>query len=526
MATTSSTKPRGRSRTPVPDVAPATSSSAALDELTHGMTHPDQEGFVRTTLVAVANLTAHPANPRRDVGDVTELADSIRAHGVRQNLLVVPDPDNPGDLRIVIGHRRTAAARLAGVTHLPAVVDPSLTSADQLQIMLLENVQRQDLTPVEEADAYQGLLDLGTDVATIATRIGRSESTVRSRLRLVTLPEEARTAIHARSVTLEDAAALADLPEHLQAPVLKTVGTSNFQHEMARARDLLRREEQVTPLLDVLAAANAPELPSNVWAEPGAIVAARGRPAQAAELAASIAGQVGPGWSWRWYYGEVLVYRPQTLEEAQEAAKAAEKRAAWDAEREEHAEKARADRAVREEFASITAETRREFLEHLIHGRKALTKDQVAHLLDYTATALAEGPWDGTYVGGTYRHHPVPYDTEDADGLATWLRVGLPADQKLTYHRHELLPLVTAAAAGLSAPQRLLVALAAALEPISEDTWRWGGRSVTTARWYELLERLGYTVSDAEHAALVVEDGPDDPENDGDVDDENAAQVA
>ena len=100
-------------------------------------------------------IDPHPHNPRRQLGDLTELADSIRAQGVRQNLLVVPS-DLQGDgtwarYTAVIGHRRLAAAKLAGLTEVPAVVDEGLSPADQLELMLVENVQRSDLSPEEEA---------------------------------------------------------------------------------------------------------------------------------------------------------------------------------------------------------------------------------------------------------------------------------------------------------------------------------------------------------------------------------------
>ncbi|MCR6706517.1 MAG: ParB/RepB/Spo0J family partition protein [Cellulomonas sp.] len=510
--TTTTAKPR-RGRASVPDVQAVASSSSALDALT---LHPDQAGFRRTVLLAVEDLVPHPSNPRTDLGDLSELADSIRAHGVRQNLLVVPDPDDPARYRLVIGHRRTAAARLADVAHLPAVIDPSLTAADQLELMLLENLQRSDLTPVEEADGYQGLLDLGVDVATIAAHTGRSETTVRSRLRLVPLPDKARAAIHARDMTLEDAAALADLPESKQKSLVKALGTNNFRHQMATVRSELEQERQMAPLLKVLADANATELKPNEWATPEGSTRHMGdiRGSRAAEVTAELATVIGPGWSWRWYYGAVTLYRPHTLEEAQEAAETAARRTAQEAERDEANAKEAAERAVRTEFATVTATTRREFLEHLIHDRKALTKDQTATLLDYVATEAVEQPWAGTYWQGAFRDHSIPTDTDHADALVGWLRITLPDDHASSYHRQELLPIVAAAAADLTAPQRLLAALAAASEPIDQNTWRYGGRSVTTARWYRLLEQLGYVVSDAERDALIVPLDDDEPGED------------
>lgn len=236
-----------RKRTGVPaTIARQPGASPALDELT-GADGP------RTVAIAIELLHPHPANPRKDLGDLDELAESIRAHGVRQNLLVVPDPDDAAAYRIVIGHRRTAAARLAGLATLPAILDTALTPTEQLELMLLENLQRTNLTAIEEADGYQGLLDLGLDEAAIAKNIGRSRATVASRLRLVQLPEKAREAVGAHQATLEDAELLATTlarPEIAARPDLVETLTANFgtrgfahsvEYEVQRVEKAIKR---------------------------------------------------------------------------------------------------------------------------------------------------------------------------------------------------------------------------------------------------------------------------------------------
>lgn len=241
-------------RTSVPaPVAPA--ASPALVELTGGSQS--------TVQIAIGVLRSHPANPRRDLGDLTELTDSIRAHGVRQNLLVVPDPDEAGAYRLIIGHRRAAAARVAGLTHLAAVIDPTLTPADQLELMLLENIQRQDLSPIEEADAYQGLLDLGIDEAAIATKTGRSRTTVKARLALRTVPEAAREKLHTHQATIADAELLAktlarkdvaSAPE-TAAEIEAAFGLPSFASTLEDAIDELeRRAERAKIIADLTAA--------------------------------------------------------------------------------------------------------------------------------------------------------------------------------------------------------------------------------------------------------------------------------
>lgn len=112
--------------------------------------------------IAVNELFPHPDNPRKDIGDVTELAESIRVNGVLQNLTVVPNMVL-GELtneiwqrgyKVIIGHRRLAAAKLAGLKELPCVV-AEMTEREQLSTMLTENMQRSDLTVYEQAQGFQ-----------------------------------------------------------------------------------------------------------------------------------------------------------------------------------------------------------------------------------------------------------------------------------------------------------------------------------------------------------------------------------
>lgn len=100
------------------------------------------------TNIDVTKLKEHPDNPRKNIGDVTELAESIKARGILQNLTVVPAEN--GMYTVIIGHRRLAAAKQAGLTEVPcAVVDMDYKT--QLSTMLLENMQRSDLTVYEQA---------------------------------------------------------------------------------------------------------------------------------------------------------------------------------------------------------------------------------------------------------------------------------------------------------------------------------------------------------------------------------------
>lgn len=143
----------------------------------------------------VDDLHANPHNPRKQIGDVEELASSIRSQGIKQPLLVTPngetDIDGHKQYRVVIGHRRLAAARQAGLSTVPAIVE-EMDARREREIMLVENTQRSDLTPVEEADGYQGLLDLGVRVKEMAEKTGRSDRFVRRRLKIARIPQETR----------------------------------------------------------------------------------------------------------------------------------------------------------------------------------------------------------------------------------------------------------------------------------------------------------------------------------------------
>lgn len=161
-------------------------------------------------IVALPLDQLHPAddNPRGDVGDVAELAASIASVGLVHPLLVAPR--GAGGWTVVAGHRRLAALQLAGAAAADCVVR-DLDDAQRREIMLVENCQRADLTALEEARAYRGLLDLGYSQRKVAERVGRNQSHVSRRLTLLDLPDTALTALEAGGITVADALALTKL---------------------------------------------------------------------------------------------------------------------------------------------------------------------------------------------------------------------------------------------------------------------------------------------------------------------------
>lgn len=133
----------------------------------------------------VAELRPHPLNPRGpvDPASLDELVASVRAQGVLQPLLVTPDGV------IVAGHRRHAAALRAGLAVVPIVVR-AMSEAEQVDAMLAENIQREDLTPLQEATAYRRILDAGRTVADLARSLGVNRERIARRLELLQLCPE------------------------------------------------------------------------------------------------------------------------------------------------------------------------------------------------------------------------------------------------------------------------------------------------------------------------------------------------
>lgn len=194
----------------------------------------------------IGALHPHPQNPRKDLGDLTELADSIRANGILQNLTVVPlvdvDPDatidtGDGHYTVIIGHRRLAAAELAGLEKVPCVI-AHMDEREQVQTMLLENMQRADLTVYEQAQGFQLMMDLGATVEEIAQQTGFSETTVRRRVKLTELDQGTLKDVATRQISMGDLDKLNKI-ESLAArnKVLRDIGTNNFSHSFKEAMD-------------------------------------------------------------------------------------------------------------------------------------------------------------------------------------------------------------------------------------------------------------------------------------------------
>lgn len=147
--------------------------------------------YTKTGIVMLkrSQLHPHPDNPRKDLGDLEELKASIREHGIMQNLTVVPMDDEFENFKILIGHRRFAASEGLPID-LPCVIVEGLSDKEQVGIMLCENMQRSDLTFLEQAHGFQMMMDLGETIETISDKTGFSEATVKHRLEIAKLKQK------------------------------------------------------------------------------------------------------------------------------------------------------------------------------------------------------------------------------------------------------------------------------------------------------------------------------------------------
>lgn len=173
--------------------------------------------------IPVGSIRPNSRQPRRrfDGEAVSELAESVRVQGVIQPVLVRAGAD--GSYELIAGERRWRAARLAGLATVPALVRDA-GDRDALLLALVENVAREDLSPVEESRAYASLMDeFDLSLGEVAERVGRSKSSVSNRLRLLELPEDVLALLERGQLTEGHARAILAVPDHDQRRELARV---------------------------------------------------------------------------------------------------------------------------------------------------------------------------------------------------------------------------------------------------------------------------------------------------------------
>jgi ParB family chromosome partitioning protein len=183
---------------------------------------PRAEATSEVPQIPLERIARNPHQPRNrfDEAETAELAASIALHGVLQPIVVRATAD--GAYELIAGERRLRAARLAGLTHIPAVVRESV-DGEQLELALVENLQRQDLNAIEEAGAYRELVDrFDMSHEEVARKVGKSRVAISNALRLLDLAAETREAIADGRITEGHGRALAALtiPELQRAALL------------------------------------------------------------------------------------------------------------------------------------------------------------------------------------------------------------------------------------------------------------------------------------------------------------------
>ena len=225
--------------------------------------------------IPLRSIRPHPHNPRFDLGDITDLTEDIREHGLIEPLVVVPgswgkdtgecadcgqritrspvgvlrehfagDVPCPGgsepaadDWDVVAGHRRREASIGAGLWDVDCVVRTDLrTVADQVALMLRENAHRRDLTALEEARGYEQLVLEGLTPTRISQQVKMPKKRVDRRLALLTLADDHQDRLKTGLMTLEDAEALLDLTPEAADRALASVGTKEFRQDVAREK--------------------------------------------------------------------------------------------------------------------------------------------------------------------------------------------------------------------------------------------------------------------------------------------------
>ena len=185
-------------------------------------------------------IRPNPRQPRHqtDPEGLKDLADSIRAHGILQPLLVTPSPGQGYEL--IAGQRRLQAARLAGLEFVPAILRQA-SELQQLELALIENLQRADLNPLEAAEGYQRLADeFSLSHEAIAEQVGKSRAAISNTLRLLKLAPAARAALAENRISEGHARALLGLPSaQAQGAALQTVVKRELN--VRQTEELVRR---------------------------------------------------------------------------------------------------------------------------------------------------------------------------------------------------------------------------------------------------------------------------------------------
>lgn len=432
-------------------------------------------------LINTSLIDPHPDNPRKNIGDVTDLAASIKTNGLLSPLSVVPNGER---YRVIAGHRRLAACKQAGTGAVPCFV-LDLDPLQQLEAMVTENCQREQLTALEEADAIQGMLDLGATTASVAHRLGRSSDYVRDRAKAASIDNEVRaTRDDFSQLTIGQLVAIAryDGQPDRQKKLAQAAGTSNFDYILRN----IERDDREWQWIESLAALLVepdnginlipdPAYSDPEWRYAGCMSPSTGTPEEAIE---KIREQNPVAVSIHTVSQQVYLWtrRDKTADAEKEARRAAEQ-----AERD-------ARRHALEKYAAASADKRMAWLHANLHAIKR------AQLIETTARLGLLQIID-SFPGGL------------VDALTSW------NDHTGSREEYEKITGITAEDAPTAArislqtddwPMEAVTILAARIEWFIDPT-DWTTVNDTSRRipgYYQILQDLGYTPADDETSHL------------------------
>ena len=231
-----------------------------LDALIPGGFQPEPSGDSQQ--VPIIAITPNPSQPRSemDIEGLQELAKSILEHGIIQPLILSKNATD-NQYTLIAGERRLRAAEIAGLESVPAIIR-EVTEQERLEIALIENLQREDLTPLEAALSYRQLNDeFNLSHEDISARVGKSRASITNTLRLLKLPDKVQSALKAREISEGHARALLGLPsKKSQIAVLQTV--LNNQLNVRQTEILVREYSGQKPEVKKVKKTVSPEIKS------------------------------------------------------------------------------------------------------------------------------------------------------------------------------------------------------------------------------------------------------------------------
>lgn len=432
-------------------------------------------------LINTSLIDPHPDNPRKNIGDVNDLAASIKTNGLLTPLSVVPNGER---YRVIAGHRRLAACKQAGIGAVPCFV-LHLNPLQQLEAMVTENCQREQLTTLEEADAIQGMLALGATTASVAYRLGRSADYVRDRAKAASIKTEVRAVRDDfGQISIGQLVAIAryDGRPDLQKRLAQAVGTSNFDYTLSR----IERDENDRQWIESVAALLVesdsginlipdPEKPYSdlEWRYDGCMFPSTGTPEETIEKIrelnpAAVSIHMEQVYLW--------TRRDKTADAEKEARRAAER-----AERD-------ARRHALEEYAAASADKRMAWLRGHRHGIK---RDKLVETTARLGLLQIIDPFPGGLVDGLARWDDHSGSREEYEKISGITAEDAPTAARISLQTDDW-------------PLEAVTILAARIEWFIGPT-DWTTVNDTSRRipgYYQILQDLGYTPADDETSHL------------------------